>query len=215
MKLIEQDRAAFLGYRIILRQVSPESEAIYDFIIALYQVHSGDWRQLQAETKVSDQTLQHFLQYAAQFLGNAGNYKGFGDSKIIPRFSLDDLVNLASASARARRILEATSIKAAIFADQKKPALMHLGFPNLGHLSAYYPESPDISQEDIEAIGEFLAEKGLLPENTRLRKTVKGDYEILIASVLQHPPHGNDAGKEDEWSLNGKLHGKSLRLVFG
>ena len=213
--LIEYDSAAFLGYRIILRQVSPESEGIYDFIMSLYQVHNGDWKQLQAETKISDQTLQQFLQYAAQFLGNAGNYKGFGDSKFIPRFSLDDFVKLASTSARAQRILETTCIKTAIFADQKKPALMHLGFPNLGHLSAYYPESPDISQEEIEAIGELLAEKGLLPENTRLRKTSTGNYEVLIASALQHPPQGSDAGKENEWPLGGKLFGKSLTLVFG
>ena len=158
--------------------------------------------------------MQQFLQYAAQFLGNAGNYKGFGDSKFIPRFSLDDFVNLASASARAQQILETTSIKAAIFADQNKPALMHLGFPNLGHLSAYYPESPDISQEEIEAVGEVLAEKGLLPENTRLRKTSEGDYEILIASALQHPQE-SDVGEEKEWPLGGKLQGKSLRLVFG
>lgn len=103
-----------------------------------------------------------------------------------------------------------------MFADEAKPASMHLGFPNLGHLSAYYPDSPDISQEEIEAVGEFLAKKKLLPENTRVRKTSEGDYEVLIASGLQHPPpEGSDAGKEYEWILEGNLSGKKLRLVFG
>ena len=93
---------------------------------------------------------------------------------------------------------------------------MHLGFPNLGHLSAYYPESPNISKEEIEAVGESLAEKKLLPENTRVRKTSEGDYEVLIASGLQHPPPEEcDAGKESEWTLGGKLEGKKLKLVFG
>ena len=171
---------------------------------------------MQAEAKVSDQTLQYFLHYATQFLGNAGNYKGFGDSKFIPRFSQDDVAALASVSAKAQQILETTSIKKAMFADKEKPALMHLGFPSLGHMSAYYPDSPDISQEEIDAISDFLAEKKLLPENTRVRKTSGGDYELLIASALQSPPPGgSDAGKESEWTLGGKLHGKKLKLVFG
>lgn len=165
---------------------------------------------------MSEQALQHFLQYATQFLGNAGNYKGFGDSKFIPRCSLEDILALASVSADAQKIFESTSIKAAMFANKEQPALMHLGFPNLGHLSAYYPDSPDISQEEIEAVGESLAEKKLLPENTRLRKTGGGDYEVLIASGVQHPPpDGSDAGKDGEWTLDGKLEGKKLRLVFG
>lgn len=93
---------------------------------------------------------------------------------------------------------------------------MHLGFPNLGHLSAYYPESPNISQEEIRVVDEFLAEKKLLHENTRIRKTTDGNYEVLIASALQHPPpEGSDAGKESEWIMDGSLQGKKLRLVFG
>ena len=129
---------------------------------------------------------------------------------------MEDIVTLASVSNEAQQILKSTSIKEAIFANEDKPALMHLGFPTLGHLSAYYPDSPDISQEEIEAVGEFLAEKKLLPENTRIRKTSAGGYEVLIASGLQHPPpEGSDAGKESEWILTGKLEGKKLKLVFG
>ena len=118
--MIHEYRAAFLGYRIILRQVSPESEAIYDFIIAIYESCKGDWKKLQTRSKVTDQALQYFLQYATQFLGNAGNYKGFGDSKFVPRCSLEDIVALASVSAEAQQILESTSIKAEIFANKEK-----------------------------------------------------------------------------------------------
>lgn len=160
--------------------------------------------------------MQYFLHYATQFLGNAGNYKGFGDSKFIPRWSQDDIVALASVSEKAQQILETTSIKEAMFANTEKPALMHLGFPSLGHMSAYYPDSPDISQEEIDAVNDFLTEKKLLPENTRVRKTSGGDYEVLIASALQSPPPGgSDAGQESEWTLGGKLKGKKLKLIFG
>lgn len=196
--------------------MSPESEAIFDFIIALYEKCSGDWKKLRQDTEVSDQGLRHFLEYAAQFLGNAGNYKGFGDSKFVPRCSPKDITALASSSTKAAQLLESSEILNSIFADKDKPALMHLGFPNLGHLSAYYPESPDISQEEIKAVDEFLGAKKLLHENTRIRKATDGNYEVLIASALQHPPlEGSDAGKESEWIMDGSLEGKKLRLVFG
>ena len=64
--------AAFTGTRITLRQVSPESEPIYDFIIALHKSCNGDWKSLQEKAKISDDDLKYFLEYAAQFLGNCG-----------------------------------------------------------------------------------------------------------------------------------------------
>lgn len=79
--------ACFAGTRIVLRQVSPESEPIYDFIVALHHHCKGDWKQIQQDAGLSDDELRAFLDYAAQFLGNAGNYKvGFqhikqGDGK--------------------------------------------------------------------------------------------------------------------------------------
>lgn len=160
--------------------------------------------------------MKHFLEYAAQFLGNSGNYKGFGDSKFIPRCSKEDVNTIASASAKAKQFLEKPRVLDLIFANTEKPALMHLGFPNLGHLSAYYPDSPDISQEEIKAVDDFLGERHLLHENTRIRKTKDGNYEVLIASALQWPPpEGSDAGKDSEWTMDGKLAGKKLTLVFG
>lgn len=211
-------RAAFLGYRIILRQVSPESESIFDFIIALYDACSGNWKKLQHQTKVSDVSLRYFLEYAAQFLGNAGNYKGFGDSKFIPRCAPEDITSLASSSisTEAKQLLQESGILKSMFADKDKPALMHLGFPDLGHLSAYYPDSPDISQEEIKAVNDFLGAKKILHENTRVRKSKNGDFEVLIASALQRPPpEGSDAGKGSEWVMDGKLQGKKLTLLFG
>lgn len=37
-------RAAFSGTRINLRQTSPESEGIYDFVLALHRSSNGRWR---------------------------------------------------------------------------------------------------------------------------------------------------------------------------
>lgn len=72
-------RAAWCGARIILRQVSPESPAIFDFILELYRSSGGDWDALlrsliQNGKPVQRNDLDRFLTYAATFLSNVGNY---------------------------------------------------------------------------------------------------------------------------------------------
>ena len=194
--------------------MSPESESIYDLIVALYQHCSGDWDSLAKTAGVGKDELQLLLQYFTQFLGNLGNYKGFGDVKFIPRCSPRTIAALAAQGSEAMEFYE--RCKNAIYADGGKPALMHFGFPGQGHMSTYYPESLDITREEIETIGELLGTKGILPENTRIRKTKGGDYEVLIASALSKPPpEGSDAGEVTTWQLDSPLEGKKVSLVFG
>ena len=65
--------AAWFGARIVLEQVSPESPAIFDFVLELYQTCSGDWESL-VDSRISSEELHRFLTYAATFLSNVGNY---------------------------------------------------------------------------------------------------------------------------------------------
>lgn len=55
--------------------MSPESEGIYDLIIEAYKAVDGDWAKLAQENGVAEKDLQLWKEYAAQFLGNLGNYK--------------------------------------------------------------------------------------------------------------------------------------------
>lgn len=151
------------------------------------------------------------MDYAAQFLGNAGNYKSFGDSKFIPRLEARQLKALATLTPESLQLYE--KFKNDIFAD-KHVGTMHLGYPDAGHLSTYYPDSPDITKEEITIISDFLENKRLLPENTRIRKTKDG-FDVLIASSLDSPSQDQRDIKESEWELDGKLKGKKLKLVFG
>jgi len=207
-------KASFAGNRIVLRQVSPESEHIYDFIIALHKTSHGDWKALAEKAGVSEADVTAFLEYAAMFLGNAGNYKAFGDAKFIPRADEKAFAALAATSPEAEKHFKATN--GAIFSTDK-PAQMHLGFVDDGHQTTYYPESPSISKDEITAVAKWMGDKGLLPENTRLRKTQDGIFEILIASaVTEVPTEGSDIGKETEYALeDGPLKGKTVKLVFG
>lgn len=203
--------ACFAGTRIVLRQISPESEHIYDFIVALHRQYKGDWKKAQKDSGLSDDELKAFLDYAAQFLGNAGNYKSFGDSKFVPRLESRQLKALATLTPESLKLYE--KFKDDIFAD-KSVESMHLGYPDAGHLSTYYPDSPDITKEEISILSDFLESKKLLPENTRIRKTKDG-FEVLIASAVDAPSKEQRDIPESEWELDGKLKGKKLQVVFG
>ncbi|KAI2640512.1 putative dipeptidylpeptidase III [Hypomontagnella submonticulosa] len=207
-------RACFEGSRIVARQISPESEPIYDFILALHKSSGGDWKALQAKAGISDQELDHILQYAAQFLGNNGNYKSFGDAKFIPRCPEPAFAALAATSPEAQKFYNATS--GAIFSADN-PALLHLGYPEEGHMTTYYPDSPDITKIEIDAVSAWMEKKGLLPENTRLVKKKDGSFELLIASAVRTvPSEGGDIGKETTFKIeDGGLEGKTITLVYG
>lgn len=165
---------------------------------------------------MSAENLRFFLEYAAQFLGNCGSYKGFGDSKFVPRIPADALETLASVTPETKAALEKANRSGGGIYETATTGLMHLGYPEEGHLTTYYPDSPTITNEEISLIASFLENKKLLPENTRLRKTESGNFELLIASADKSPAGSDrDVGNVDKWELEGKLQGKTLQLVFG
>jgi dipeptidyl-peptidase-3 len=152
--------------------------------------------------------LKAYLDYAAQFLGNLGNYKSFGDSKFVPRLESKRLHALAAVSQQALKLYH--HFKGTIYTGDDV-AKLHLGYPSAGHVSTYYPSSPDITKEEIAGVSDFLESKGLLPENTRVKKTSDG-FDILIASAEENPAAGDRDLKESEWTMG---DGKKVKLVFG
>lgn len=168
------------------------------------------------KTQVSDDDLRFFLEYAGQFLGNCGNYKGFGDAKFIPRLSPASFEALASSTAETKAAFQKANSTGGGIYETAEQSMMHLGYTNEGHMTTYYPDSPTISQKEITAIGDLMETKGLALENTRIRKTSSGDFELLIASGVSSPPvKDRDLGDVDTFELDGDLRGKTLRLVFG
>jgi dipeptidyl-peptidase III len=207
-------RAAFNGVRIILRQVSPESEAIYDMILSLHHSCGGEWAKLKEQAGLTDREIQLFLEYAAQFLGNNGNYRGFGDTKIIPRLSFNRFAALAAVDPKAKRLFDSLGEKA-LYLDLAQPKLANFGFTSQGHLSSYYPDSI-VSKEEIEKVESLAASKGLLPENNRLRKTKDGNFELLVASASFEPDtRYKDAGPEADLGPIPGLKDAKLRVLQG
>ncbi|KAA8646579.1 uncharacterized protein ATNIH1004_008012 [Aspergillus tanneri] len=100
-------KAAWSGSRIIFRQVSPEANSIFDFIMALYRSCDGDWEHLARRENLDVCEVQPFLDYAVTFLSNMGNYYGSGDQKFTPDISKGKLArSAASAASRAATLWE-------------------------------------------------------------------------------------------------------------
>lgn len=192
-------------------------------ILSLHRACNGDWASLTQKTGVSDEHVRYFLEYAVQFLGNSGNYKGFGDAKFIPRLPATSLEALASVSPEATAAYKKASQVGGGIYETGEQSTMLLGYPNPedgNHMTTYYeyPSSSIITKAEIDAVGDFLEQKRLPLENTRLRKTETGDFELLIASGISSPlARDRDLGDEESWVLpaGSLLHGKKLRLVYG
>lgn len=202
--------ACFAGTRVVLRQVSPESEHIYDLIIELYHHCRGDWSSLKQASGLSDDDFTAFLNYSAQFLGNCGNFKSFGDSKFIPRLPQSQFEALAAQSAAALKLYQ--RVQASLYFTDEEHSL--LGYPDK-HVSNYYPDSPDITQQEITAISEFFDKHGLLPENTRVRKLNDASFEVLVASAQSAPAQQDMDVKQTTFELDGSLKGRKATIVFG
>lgn len=94
-------RASFWGSRICLRQASPHAEDVFDLILGVFG-SNANYDALKKASGVSDEAFSAFLDYAAQFLSNLGDYKTFGDVKFLPRLAVEDFGKIVSGSGSAK-----------------------------------------------------------------------------------------------------------------
>lgn len=169
-------RASHFGTRVVLRQVSPESESIYDLILNIHGGLQGDYKNLK---NVDPEDIQCYLEYAAQFLSNLGNYKSFGDVKFIPRLSPESFKAIVAQVNDGEFLKLYESIEKPLYSTVPEEANL-LGYPDKGHVSAYY--KGDITKTEIDTVFSVMADMGVLPENTRLFKEGK-TFKLMIASA--------------------------------
>lgn len=178
-------RASHHGTRAVLRSVSPESEAIYDLILSIHN-HLGrpqnndEYQKLLGSAfSQESKAVGQYLEYASQFLSNLGNYKSFGDKKFIPRLAREDFDKLVLEGVNNESISAAyKQVRDAIY----DTSVGLLGWPEKGQVSNYYPNSPDITKAEAESVNAALADKGIMPENTRVQKVSDKEFIALIAS---------------------------------
>lgn len=196
-------KASHWGTRAVLRSVSPESETIYNLIIAIHQSVSGDYTQLKSAC--GDDDVKLYLDYASQFLSNLGNYKSFGDTKFIPRISKERFEQLVTATKNSNIEQIWSEVKKPIYAINDKSKM--LGWPDIGHVTGYYINS--ISKNEVESINTALADKGIMPENTRVEKVSDGNFVVHVASSERQ----NLTGYYPD-QIEFSLSGQRAELVF-
>ncbi len=116
----------------------------------------------------------------------------------------ESLRAMAQISESANAIL--ASIETSMFSSQ----INSLGFPGDKTQSCYYPGEHVITPEEISLVSQYLEKHKILPENTRIQKTIVDGscvYELLLASVEK------TTGQEKITKLPGSP--ASIRLVKG
>ncbi|KAI4236696.1 MAG: hypothetical protein LQ349_002382 [Xanthoria aureola] len=186
-------RAAWSGTRIILRQVSPEANSIFDFIMELARCcrerFSSSWAALAETFDVNEADMASFLEYAARFLSNIGNYYGSGDQKFSPEMHKKSLKAIALASDRATDLF--SSIARSMFSPQPSS----LGYPTEQTQSAYCPGEVPISLDEVAYVSQ----------------TMEGYEDQTIFEVLQASVETADSVKV----LNVRDPKGSIRIVKG
>ncbi|EPS42799.1 hypothetical protein H072_3127 [Dactylellina haptotyla CBS 200.50] len=193
-------KASFAGTRVVLRQVSPESEPLFDLVLTIAKHVGNDHSKLVALCGVSEDEKTQYVEFAAQVLANLGNYKSFGDQKFVPRIPVDTFTKIAGVTPESQKIWE--GIKEQVYQITPEGITL-LGYPP-EHMSAYYPDSPNITKQDIEACGETFVKNGVLVEHTRLRQLKDGNFEMLVASAT--------TGSGETYELK---DGRKVTTVYG
>ncbi|KAI4644110.1 uncharacterized protein J4E78_009694 [Alternaria triticimaculans] len=172
-------QAAWKGARIILRQTSLESEAIFNFIIEAYRACEGEWSQFEEVCAVTGDEVKAFLSYAGLFLYNLGNFYGEGGQKFVPdlrKESLEKIVGcVGMTGSAAENLVEGMTAVTP----------QNTGYPSDTAVSSYYL-GDRIMRTEIKEVQLFMQEQGVEPENTRVRKTIHNGnaiFDILQAST--------------------------------
>nr|XP_008196345.1 PREDICTED: dipeptidyl peptidase 3 [Tribolium castaneum] len=176
-------QASWTGGLITFLQTSPESGPIF---VLLHKLFSGlkpqDFKKVALQAGFSEDEAKAFLVYACGIFSNAGNYKGFGDSKFVPGIAQDRLESLLAATPVWPKIKELwAKVKNAMY--DLSPGKTCLGYAPHG-CTTYL--SKNCTPEDNQRVQDWMKTQNIEGYNTRLFKTVlpdgKIDYEIRLAS---------------------------------
>ncbi|CAB3377856.1 Hypothetical predicted protein [Cloeon dipterum] len=195
-------QASWNGGLIVFLQTSPESPLIFSLLHKLFL--SQPIKELQKvateQCKYTEDEFKAVLVYTCGILTNAGNYKGFGDSKILPNLSAERFESLVLASAAFKKEPEKIkylweNVKNGIYSLDTKQKSLGLGDKGI---STYF--SSNCTMEDADVITEYMKKKNIEGYNNRLFKTVENGvttYEIRMASSLSGDAEGITHGEEE------------------
>jgi dipeptidyl-peptidase-3 len=152
----------------------------------LQLIFSGEkddgFARLKTAARVSEEDWRAFVTFAAAFYANFGNYKSFGDSKIIPAIPAEAFHKVLTASssyAANKAVVDELwdAVRELLYSTEP---VKELAFPTLGS-SSYY--SANASKEDAAAVQAFLDAQEISGHNTRLFKEADGSFVVRLVSA--------------------------------
>lgn len=152
-------KAIAAGWRITAVQTSVESPYIISLIIRIFREESADElkKRLLENAIATEKQIDAFLIYVFNVLGNMGNYRGFGDTKMIPRATKLDFECILHHTVAYEKDPEALNnlwnhCCEKIFSQE--PNELRLGLGDSG-VNSYY--SRNITVADIKLVQEYVA----------------------------------------------------------
>ncbi|XP_068981580.1 dipeptidyl peptidase 3 [Bombus flavifrons] len=188
-------QAAWNGGLIVYVQTSPESPLLFALLHKIFLSETiNELKNSAFNAGVSEDEFTAFLVYSCGIFANAGNYKSFGDSKIIPNLPKDKfeaIIKISKAYENNPKDIEKiwNKIQNIIYSTEGK--LKSLGLGEKG-VTTYF--SANCTDKDAELVNDFMQSKGLESYNARCFKIANKQndsegsknidiYEIRLASV--------------------------------
>lgn len=194
-------QACVEGSKVCFFQRSSESPGLFLLFQELFL--TPGLSELVKEAGLLDDDWVKFKAFASGVYSNAGNYRSFGDSKILPEISRDKFETVLNVvgSERIDRIW--AKIGDLVYKDSAD--CMSLNFADKGGVSSYY--SKNIVAADAELVKEFLMSKNLtdVHVNSRLWK-VGEEFHVKVASE-----QGQFLNYAGEYEYKGKV----IKIING
>ncbi|KAL5284925.1 DPP3 family protein [Megaselia abdita] len=179
-------KASQVGALISSVQSSPEAPLLISMLHRIFTIqHPEDLRAHLLSEGISDENITAFFVFACGIFANAGNYKGFGDTKIIPNMepsTFESVVKATKAFSCDPKVRENFSkIQHILFTLED--GFASLGLPPNG-ITTYW--SDNCTKADADLVTEWITSKLIEPYMARTFKTVENGktvYDIKLASI--------------------------------
>nr|CAI5825480.1 unnamed protein product [Callosobruchus analis] len=175
-------KASWHGGLVTLLQTSPESGPAFVLLHKLFCAEDlGKFKNKLLDSGFTENEVQALLVYSCGVFCNAGNYKGFGDTKIIPDIEpdrLEAMLKLSTVWDELKPLWNA--LKEPLY--ELRPGTTCLGYNPEG-MTTYL--SKNCTPKDTDHVQTWMKKEKMECYNSRLFKTEsngKITYEIRLAS---------------------------------